>query len=90
MTTYRDAVASVRNLEELVEVEETLGRVIGGSALAKLRPPRDLAYAAITFYLGVDLLTHLDADRSRTEALFSLAAQVAPRARPLALRGRDA
>ncbi|GAA1020067.1 TetR family transcriptional regulator [Acrocarpospora pleiomorpha] len=140
MTTYREAVASARNLEELVEVatqiyrtdlaeghitvfselvgasiarpelreeivkrsepwidfvEETLDRVIGGSALAKLLPPRDLAYAAITFYLGVNLFTHLDADRSRTEALFSLAARVAPRARLLTLRlprrgGRDA
>jgi len=67
-------------------VEQTLERVIGGSPLAKLMPPRDLAYAAITFYLGVNLFTHLDADRTRTEALFGLAARVAPRARLLTLR----
>ncbi|WP_106401543.1 TetR/AcrR family transcriptional regulator [Actinocorallia populi] len=67
-------------------VEQTLDRVIGGSPLAALLPPRDLAYAAITFYLGVNLFTHLDADRTRTEALFGLAARVAPRARLLTLR----
>ncbi|MEU6425606.1 TetR family transcriptional regulator [Microbispora sp. NPDC046973] len=67
-------------------VEQTLERVIGGSPLARLLPPRDVAYAAITFYLGVNLFTHLDADRTRTEALFGLAARVAPRARLLTLR----
>ncbi|MFB9680662.1 TetR/AcrR family transcriptional regulator [Streptosporangium vulgare] len=67
-------------------VEQTLERVIGGSPLARLLPPRDLAYAAITFYLGVNLFTHLDADRSRTEALFGLAGRVAPRARLLTMR----
>jgi AcrR family transcriptional regulator len=67
-------------------VERTLERVIGGSPLAKLLPPRELAYAAITFYLGVNLFTHLDADRTRTEALFALAGRVAPRARLLTLR----
>ncbi|GAA3148653.1 TetR family transcriptional regulator [Planomonospora alba] len=67
-------------------VEQTLERVIGGSPLARLLPPRELAYAAITFYLGVNLFTHLDADRSRTEAVFDLAARVAPRARLLTVR----
>jgi AcrR family transcriptional regulator len=67
-------------------VEETLERVIGGSPLAKLMPPRDLAYAAITFYLGVNMFTHLDADRTRTEALFALAGRVAPRAKLLTMR----
>ncbi|MET7461132.1 TetR family transcriptional regulator [Nonomuraea sp. NPDC005501] len=67
-------------------VERSLERVIGGSPLAKLLPPRDLAYASITFYLGVNLFTHLDADRSRTEALFALAERVAPRAKLLTVR----
>ena len=67
-------------------VEQTLERVIGGSPLASLMPPRDLAYAAITFYLGVNLFTHLDADRTRTAALFGLAARVAPRARLLTMK----
>jgi len=67
-------------------VEEALVRVIGGSPLARLLPPRELAYAAITFYLGVNLFTHLDADRTRTQALFTLAERVAPRARLLTMR----
>ncbi|MEU7893377.1 TetR family transcriptional regulator [Nonomuraea sp. NPDC049152] len=67
-------------------VEATLERVIGGSPLAKLLPPRELAYASITFYLGVNLFTHLDADRTRTEALFDLAGRVAPRAKLLTVR----
>lgn len=44
------------------------------------------AYASITFYLGVNLFTHLDADRARTEAMFELAGRVAPRARLLTVR----
>lgn len=67
-------------------VEQTLERIIGGSPLARLMPPRDLAYASITFYLGVNMFTHLDADHSRTEALFDLAGRVAPRARLLTVR----
>ncbi|WP_214412637.1 TetR/AcrR family transcriptional regulator [Sphaerisporangium fuscum] len=77
----------VKRSEPWIEfVEQTLERVIGGSPLAKLLPPRELAYASITFYLGVNLFTHLDADRSRTEALFSLAERVAPRAKLLTVR----
>jgi AcrR family transcriptional regulator len=77
----------VRRSEPWIDfVEQTLERVIGGSPLARLLPPRDLAYAAITFYLGVNVFTHLDADRSRTDAVFALAARVAPRARLLTVR----
>jgi AcrR family transcriptional regulator len=77
----------VRRAEPWIEfVERTLDHVIGGSPLAKLLPPRELAYAAITFYLGVNLFTHLDADHSRTDAVFDLAARVAPRARLLTMR----
>ncbi|GAA0933196.1 TetR/AcrR family transcriptional regulator [Nonomuraea longicatena] len=67
-------------------VEQALVRVIGGSPLAKLLPPRELAYAAVTFYLGANLFSHLDADNSRTEAMFALAERVAPRARLLTVR----
>lgn len=67
-------------------VEETLDRVLSGSALARLMPPRDLANAAITFYLGANLFTVLDPDRSRTRSVFSMARRVAPRARLLTMR----
>ena len=58
--------------------EDAIGRVIDGTPVAALLPVRDLAYALMTFYLGVNLLTHLDADSSRTDALFERVASVAP------------
>ncbi|MFH8368812.1 TetR/AcrR family transcriptional regulator [Streptomyces sp. NPDC018031] len=67
-------------------VETTLDRVIGGTPLARLTPPRDLANAAITFYLGVNLFTVLDTDRSRTESVFAMVQRLAPRAKLLTMR----
>ncbi|WP_017590310.1 TetR/AcrR family transcriptional regulator [Nocardiopsis ganjiahuensis] len=61
-------------------------RVLGGSPLGKLLPAREVAYAAITFYLGVNLFSVLDEDQSRTEGVFELAGALAPRARLLTLR----
>ncbi|KQV11806.1 MULTISPECIES: TetR/AcrR family transcriptional regulator [unclassified Kitasatospora] len=80
------AAVSERAEPWLKFVETTLDRVIGGTPLARLTPPRDLANAAITFYLGVNLFTVLDADRSRTESLFAMARRLAPRARLLTMR----
>jgi AcrR family transcriptional regulator len=67
-------------------VEAQLERVIGGTPLGRLVPPRDLANAAVTFYLGANLFTVLDEDRTRTESLFGLARRLAPRARLLTMR----
>ncbi|MFC5720303.1 TetR/AcrR family transcriptional regulator [Streptomyces gamaensis] len=67
-------------------IEQILERVIGGTPLGRLTPPRDLANAAITFYLGVNLFAVLDADRSRTESVFAMARRVAPRVRFLTRR----
>ncbi|WP_017583052.1 TetR/AcrR family transcriptional regulator [Nocardiopsis valliformis] len=61
-------------------------RVLGGSPLARLLPAREVAYAAITFYLGVNLFSVLDEDQSRTEGVFDLAGALAPRAKLLTLR----
>jgi AcrR family transcriptional regulator len=67
-------------------IEETLNRVLAGSPLGRLTPPRDLANAAITFYMGANLFTVLDPDRSRTQSLFSMLHRVAPRAKLLTMR----
>ncbi|PRX96030.1 TetR/AcrR family transcriptional regulator [Allonocardiopsis opalescens] len=67
-------------------LERHLDRVIGGSPLARLLPPRELASAAITFYLGANLFTVIDDDGRRTEELLGLAGRLAPRARLLTLR----
>jgi AcrR family transcriptional regulator len=53
--------------------EEAVARVVGGTPLEAVLRPRELAYTAVTLYLGINLLTQLDADRSRTEALFAAA-----------------
>ena len=67
-------------------VEEALDRVLAGSPLGRLTPPRDLANAAITFYLGANLFTVLDPDRSRTSSIFGMFRRVAARAKLLTLR----
>ena len=64
-------------------VEQTLGRYLNDTPFAGVLPLRDVAYALVAFYLGVNLLTHLDADRSRMEAVFDLASRLAPLATPL-------
>ncbi|MFE1081959.1 TetR/AcrR family transcriptional regulator [Nocardiopsis alba] len=61
-------------------------RVVGGSPLGGLLPAREVAYGALTFYLGVNLFSVLDEDASRTEAVFDLAGRLAPRARLLTMR----
>ena len=64
-------------------VKGALDKVIVGSPYEGLVPTSDLAYALVAFYLGVNLLTHLDEDNSRTEGLFALAERLAPVVSPL-------
>ncbi|MDS1269519.1 TetR/AcrR family transcriptional regulator [Lipingzhangella sp. LS1_29] len=61
-------------------------RVLGGSPLGRLLPAPDVANAAITLYLGINLFSVLDEDQQRTEAVFDLARELAPRAKLLTLR----
>ncbi|WP_157516003.1 TetR/AcrR family transcriptional regulator [Nocardiopsis trehalosi] len=67
-------------------IERTWERVVGGSALGRLLPAREVAYGAITYYLGANLFSVLDQDNERTEAVLDLARRVAPRAWLLTLR----
>src|SRR5919204_4076897 len=53
--------------------EETLARVLPPGL-----PVPELAYAVVTFYLGVNLLTHLDPDDPRADALFRAGRELAP------------
>jgi AcrR family transcriptional regulator len=73
------APAIVERMDPWIDFcEDAIGRVVDGTPVADLVPVRDLAYALMTFYLGVNLLTHLDADSSRTDALFERVALVGP------------
>jgi AcrR family transcriptional regulator len=64
-------------------VEETIGRVLKGSAFEEILPTRDLAFALVAFYMGVNLLTHLDEDHERIDSLFALAQSLAPLFSPM-------
>lgn len=70
-------------------VEETVARVIAGSPLEEIVPTRDVAYAVVAFYMGLNLLTHMDADRSRVDALFNLARALGPFVTPFLESGKD-
>ena len=74
----------VTRAEPWVEfVEKTIRRVTAGTPLEAMLPVRDIAYGTIAFYLGVNLLTHLDADRKQIESLFQTAAAFTPMMSPL-------
>jgi hypothetical protein len=72
----REMVVRMEPWIELCEV--AMGKVLDWLDLPELVPRRELAYAFVTFYLGVNLLTHLDEDGTRTDALFERAQALAP------------
>ena len=53
-------------------VERKLRALLTGSVSESMVPPRDLAFAIIALYLGIDMLSHLDGDRKRAESLLDL------------------
>src|SRR5512133_1763280 len=60
----------VARMEPWIELcEDALRKALATTPAAEVVPLRDLAYAVVTFYLGLNLLTHLDQDRERTEAV---------------------
>jgi AcrR family transcriptional regulator len=58
--------------------EDAVRRALGDSPLAGLVPARDAAFAIVALYLGIELITHLQGDRSQAESLFRLASSLAP------------
>jgi AcrR family transcriptional regulator len=58
--------------------EDTIRRVLANSAFAQLLPVQPLAFAVVALYLGVELLTHLEQDRSKGEDLIQAAVGAAP------------
>jgi AcrR family transcriptional regulator len=66
-------------MEPWIELcEDALKKALAQTPAAEAVPFRDLAYAVVTFYLGLNLLTHLDEDRERTEALVARLQVLAP------------
>jgi AcrR family transcriptional regulator len=71
--------AIVARLEPWIEmVQDKLGELLAGSPLEALVPARDVAFAIVALYLGMDLLSHLDGDRARAESLLDLGVRYAP------------
>jgi AcrR family transcriptional regulator len=58
-------------------VQSKLCHLLEGSALLSVIAPRDLAFGVVASYFGVDMLSHLQQDRSRADSLLDLAARVA-------------
>jgi len=50
---------------------------LSGSPLASVVPLAELSHAVVALYLGLEMLSHLDGDRSRATALFDRAGQLA-------------
>jgi AcrR family transcriptional regulator len=50
---------------------------LGDSPLAQVLPSKDVAYAIVALYLGLEMLSHLDGDRQPALSLFAHARQLA-------------
>jgi AcrR family transcriptional regulator len=71
--------AVVARLEPWIDlVQDKLRQLLAGSLLEPLVPARDAAFAIIALYLGIDLMSHLEGDHSRAQALLDLGVRYAP------------
>ena len=77
----REVAARIEPWLQMVEAK--VGDLIAGSLIESLLPADDLAFAIVALYLGIDLLSHLDQDRTRAESLLELGVRVAPLAQVL-------
>lgn len=57
--------------------EHAMERTVGGSPLDSVLPVRDVAYGIVALYLGLEMLTHLNGDRTRALGLFDHAKNLA-------------
>jgi AcrR family transcriptional regulator len=68
---------------ELMEPWVELARETFDRVLPPGLPTADIAYGTVVWYLGVNLITHLDPEGSRTDALFDRGREWAPLVAPL-------
>lgn len=74
-------VTAMRPWVELAE--DAIGRVIRGTVADGMLPARTLAHGLVAFYVGIEMLYHLDRDESRAEELFRVFSDLAAVAGPL-------
>jgi AcrR family transcriptional regulator len=58
--------------------EAAAARVLAPTGVSRLVSPRQLAFAAVTFYLGANLLTQLVPDSHEVEEILQTARRIAP------------
>jgi AcrR family transcriptional regulator len=74
----------VARMEPWIEFTEgVITDLLAGSIFEGAVTPRTLAFAVVALYLGVDLLSHLDQDKSRAEALFQMVGAIGPFLAPI-------
>jgi AcrR family transcriptional regulator len=74
----------------IVMVERKLELLLRGTPVPLLASPRDLAFGLVALYFGVDMLSHLQSDRSRADSLLDLATRLSTLAESLLPRqGHD-
>jgi AcrR family transcriptional regulator len=59
-------------------VQRKVEALLAGSMFESIVAPRDVAFAIIALYLGIDMLSHLDGDHARAESLLDLGVRGAP------------
>lgn len=59
-------------------VESKLQELLAGSPFESVVSPRDVAFAIVALYLGIDMLSHLEGSTTRAEALLDLGVRYAP------------
>jgi AcrR family transcriptional regulator len=74
----------VARMEPWIEFAEgVITDLLSGSMFEGTIKPRTMAFAVVALYLGVDLLSHLDQDKSRAEELFLMAGTFGPLLAPI-------
>jgi AcrR family transcriptional regulator len=58
-------------------VEDALARATAQIPMASAVPPREAAYAIAAMFLGIELMSRLDPERSEAEAVFSMMESIA-------------
>jgi AcrR family transcriptional regulator len=71
----REVAAHIEPWIELAQ--QKVESLLAGSPLLALVAPRDLAFGLVSLYFGVDMLSHLQRDPARAEALLDLGARLA-------------
>lgn len=64
-------------------VESVIDRLVGETPFEAMIPKREAASALVAFYMGVNLLTRLEPDRSNVDVLFETAQRFAPLLSPM-------